>query len=276
MPEGDTIFRTARTLQRALAGRRVERFESVYPALTRVDHDAPLHGRTVDTVVARGKHLLINFSGDLILHTHMRMSGSWHVYKPGERWRAPAHELRIRIDTSRYVALAFSVSVAEFLTASTLARHEQIQALGPDLTDPSIDRSEVRRRVAANGQTPLHDVLLNQRVLAGIGNELKSEVLFVARLSPFLAADALSDEQFERLMDVAQRLMRLNIVEARVSSAFGRQTTGSLDPRAKVFVYGRSGKPCRVCGHAIAAQKTGGDARLTYWCPQCQPSTAIR
>lgn len=272
MPEGDTIFRSARTLNRALAGRTVTAFESVYPALTRIDHSTPVAGRTVAAVTARGKHLLMSFSGDLILHTHMRMNGTWHVYKPGERWRMPKHDMRVRVATASYEAIAFNVPVAEFLTADTLRRHELIQSLGPDLTDPAFDPEDVRRRLATIPNTELHDALLNQRVIAGIGNVLKSETLFVARLNPFATAGQLTAEDFDRLMAAARRLMTMNITEsASIPRAYGRATTGSLDRRANLFVYGRAGKACRRCGTAIAMKKTGADARLTYWCARCQP-----
>src|SRR5215203_1769946 len=128
MPEGDTIFRAARTLHKALAGQVIARFESMYPALTRIDHDRPLAGRTVESVAARGKHLLMHFSGDLILHTHMRMHGSWHIYKPGERWRAPARDMRVLVATAAYVAVGFNVPVAEFLTARELETHPSLSA----------------------------------------------------------------------------------------------------------------------------------------------------
>jgi endonuclease-8 len=271
LPEGDTIFRAARTLNRALAGRTVTRFESVYPALTRVDTDQPIVGRSVEAVSSRGKHLLIAFSGGLVLHTHMRMHGSWHIYRSGERWRAPAHDMRIVVGTDVYVAVAFNVPIAEFLTREQLARHSQLQALGPDLADPSFDREEVRRRLAGHDREAIHDVLLNQRVLSGIGNVLKSEVLFVTRLNPFTPAGDIDEATFNRLMDAALRLMKMNIVESvSIAPESGRRTTGSLDPKAKLFVYGRGGKPCRKCGAAIEAVKTGVDARLTYWCPACQ------
>ena len=117
MPEGDTIFRAAATLNRALQGQVVTRFVSVYPALTRVDSDTPIAGRTVDGVESRGKHLLMRFSGDLILRTHMRMSGSWHIYRPGERWQRPRADMRIVVATAAYEAVAFTVPVAEFYTA---------------------------------------------------------------------------------------------------------------------------------------------------------------
>lgn len=247
-------------------------FDSVYPALTRIDRDTPLAGRKVEGATTRGKHLLITFSGDLILHTHMRMNGSWHVYKPGERWRARRHEMRIRIATATIEAIAFNVPVAEFLTGDALSRHELIQSLGPDLADPSFDHGEVRSRMVSVADAELHDALLNQRVLAGIGNVLKSETLFVARLNPFTRVNQLTDEDFDRLMSAARRLMTMNIREsASILRVYGRATTGSLDPSANLFVYGRAGKACRRCGTAVRVKKTGVDARLTYWCPQCQP-----
>src|SRR5215207_1087386 len=102
MPEGDTIFRAARTLHRALAGRTVTRFESVFPALSRVDVDTPLAGRTVEGVTSHGKHLLMIFSGDLILRTHMRMNGSWHIYRPGEKWQRPHRDMRVIVETGEF------------------------------------------------------------------------------------------------------------------------------------------------------------------------------
>ena len=136
MPEGDTIFRAARTLHRALAGSPVTRFESAFPALNRIDDDRPLAGRTIESVAARGKHLLMTFSGDLVLRTHMRMHGSWHIYRSGERWQRPARDMRIVVETARFVAVGFNVPVAEFLSGRELSRHPQLGALGPDLLAP--------------------------------------------------------------------------------------------------------------------------------------------
>src|SRR5439155_21132568 len=150
MPEGDTIFRAAQTLHRVLAGYVVVRFESVLPALTRVDEDHPVAGRTIDSVSSRGKHLLMQFSGDLILHTHMRMNGSWHLYRPRDRWRAPARDMRLLVATASYVAVGFTIPVAEFLSGRGLQRHKELTALGPDLLDPRFDRDEVLRRIRAH------------------------------------------------------------------------------------------------------------------------------
>jgi endonuclease-8 len=274
VPEGDTIYRAAKTLHRALAGRPVARFESVYPALTRIDAAAPVAGRTIDSVTSRGKHLLIAFSGDLILHTHMRMNGSWHIYKTGERWRAPRREMRIVIATEPYVAVGFSIPLAEFLTGHQLARHSVIQSLGPDLADPLFDRHEALRRIKAHPSDAIADVLLDQRVLSGTGNVLKSETLFVAGIEPFTPVDDLSDEELDRLLDTALRLMKMNITDSPgLTPAPGRRTTGSLDWRAQLFVYGRSGLACRRCGTMIVGRKSGTDARLTFWCPGCQPES---
>jgi endonuclease-8 len=275
LPEGDTIFRAARTLHRALSGRRVTGFESVYPALTRIDASAPIAGRTVESVTSRGKHLLMTFSGDCILHTHMRMHGSWHIYRVGERWRAPRRDMRIVVTTDVFAAVGFNIPVAEFLTALQLARHPIIQSLGPDLADPAFDRDEVARRIATHALEPIAEVLLDQRVVSGIGNVLKSEVLFVAGVHPLRAGGTLDAAQLNRIIDVALRLMTMNIVESTsVPLPVGRRTTGSLDPSAKLHVYGRAGKPCRRCGTPIEVAKTGIDARLTYWCPRCQPAVA--
>src|SRR5687768_4364634 len=131
MPEGDSIFRAARALDEALAGRTVTRFDSVLSRLTRADHDAPLAGRTIDRVTPRGKHLLMWFSGDLVLHTHLRMHGSWHLYRPGERWQRPRHDMRIVLATDVWEAVAFDVPVAEFLSARDAARAPGLRDLGP-------------------------------------------------------------------------------------------------------------------------------------------------
>ena len=270
MPEGDTIFRTSRTLHRALAGRIVVRFESVYPALTRVDHDRPLRGRTVESVASRGKHVLMTFSGDLILHTHMRMNGSWYIYRADERWQRPRRDMRLLVETDAYVAVGFNVPTAEFLSASELKRHPAIRLLGPDLADPSFDRAEVLRRIREHAADAAHEVLLNQRVLAGVGNVLKSEVLFVSGIDPFARAGTLGIDRVERLLDVAVALMRMNVADTTSAVRLGRTTTRSLNPAARLWVYGREGEPCRKCGARILSKAAGLDARLTYWCPDCQ------
>jgi endonuclease VIII len=274
MPEGDTIFRAAQTLHRALAGSRVTRFESVFPALNRIDADRPLAGRTIESVSAHGKHLLVRLSGDLILRTHMRMNGSWHIYRPGERWQRPARDMRLVLETADFVAVGFNVPVAELLTARDLARHRQLRALGPDLLADPFDQTDVLHRMRAHPRDAIADALLDQRIVAGIGNVFKSEILFGAGVDPFRAVAALADEEISRIVDEARQQLRANVLRQSqtLSPAVGRRTTRSLDPHEKLWVYGRGGKPCRRCGTPIRAKKTGVDARLTYWCPACQRS----
>jgi endonuclease-8 len=254
VPEGDTIFRAARTLNQALAGRTVTRFDSVFSHLTRVDDTAPLRGRTIERVDARGKHLLIWFSGDLVLRTHMRMHGSWHIYRPGERWQRPHADMRIVIATPEYEAVAFSVPVAELTTARHLERTAAVRDLGPDILVDEFDMAEVVRRIEATPDVEIADALLDQTVVAGIGNIFKSESLFAARVNPFALVSELSRRDIERLVNAARRLMRASATERT----------------AQLSVYGRAGRPCRRCGTPISRRKQGEQARITYWCARCQ------
>ena len=274
LPEGDSIYRAARTLDRALAGRTVTRFESVFPQLTRVDVDAPLRGRTVERVEARGKHLLIWFSGDLVLRTHMRMHGSWHIYRPGERWQRPHHDMRIVIETSDMHAVAFTVPVAEFIAASALERSAAISELGPDLLASDFDAAEAVRRIHAQQPVEIADALLDQTAVAGIGNIFKSETLFVARVNPFTLVRDLSLESIERIVTAASTLMCVNVGPTAtggiVTHSGLRRTASRSDPSPRLWVYGRAGKPCRRCGTPIQWRKQGVHARSTYWCERCQ------
>ncbi len=274
MPEGDTIFRSARTLKAALAGRTVTGFRTVLAHLARVHDDCPLTGRTVDDVVARGKHILMHFSGDLILRTHMRMHGAWHLYRPGERWQRPGRDMRLVIATDAFEAVAFRVPVAEFRTAATLARDEAIQSLGPDLLDDDADLDVAIERLRALGHVPLGEALLNQRAVAGIGNVFKSEVCFAARLSPRIAVGDLDVAVLRRVLEIARAQLRANVPDARAAAltmwSGGRRTTRSANPAHALWVYGRAGQRCRRCATPIEVFAEGLDARLTYWCPRCQ------
>ena len=258
MPEGDTILRAARALHRALAGRTVTRFDSVFPRLTRIDHDAPLSGRTIDRVEALGKHLLIHFSGDLVLRTHMRMHGSWHIYRPGERWQRPRHQMRIVIETGVLDAVAFDVPIAELGSQAELARSPAIRDLGPDILADDFDIDQAVQRIEERRTMSIAEALLDQHAIAGIGNIYKNESLFVARVSPFATVESLSREAIEKTVTSAAKLMKANVGEGA---------------RRRFWVYERGGQPCRRCGSIIQRRKQGVDARSTYWCARCQLPT---
>jgi endonuclease-8 len=270
MPEGDTIARAASAMHRALAGRVVTAFTTGLAPLARVDDDTPIAGRTIEACRAVGKHLLIAFSGGLHLRTHMRMHGSWHLYRPGERWRRSPRAARIQIDTDAWVAVAFDVPVAEFVREADLQRHRPLAMLGPDLTVPAFDRDEAVARVLASGERAIGEALLDQRVVAGIGNVLRSETLFLAGVHPETPARGLGREQIDRLLTTAAGLLQRN---ARPDLPT-RNTTGSRAPGRALWVYSRTGEPCRRCGTAIRSAARGLEARRVYWCPECQALTS--
>jgi endonuclease VIII len=278
MPEGDTIFRTARTLHKALAGSEVTGFETAYASLASVHDNTPVTGRIVEKVEARGKWLLIYFSGDLILVTHMLMHGSWHIYRPGERWHWTRSHMRVLIRTEKYEAVGFEIPVARFHTARSLERHSAIPQLGPDLLKGSFAQDDAKARVLARADEQIANVLLNQTVMAGIGNVYKSEICFVCRVHPFRLVSSLSASEIDCLVDAARKLLAANVTESsgnRVVTYTGsRRTTGNTDPSARVWVYGRKGKECRRCGTPIQMRRQGLGARSTYWCPECQHISA--
>jgi len=254
MPEGDTIFRAARTLNEALAGRTVTHFESVFSRISRANDHFTIPGRTIERVDARGKHLLIWFSGDLVLRTHMRMHGVWHLYRRGTRWRRPHSDLRLVIGTAEYEAVAFNVPVAELIHAGELERSPLLQNLGPDILAEEFDAAEAAQRIAVTPEIDIAEALLNQQALAGIGNIFKCEALYASGLDPFTRVADLSREDIVRVVEKARRLMRASVAGRRMAFS----------------VYGRGGRPCRRCGTTIARRKYGDEARVTYWCPRCQ------
>lgn len=264
MPEGDTIFRAARTLHRALAGQRVTRFETQLPKLSRVDDDAPLAGRIVERVEATGKWMSIYFSGDLILLSHMLMSGSWHIYRPEERWRRPRIQMRAALYTEPYVAVLFQAQIAEFHTPASLER--RIGHLGPDVLADDFSPSEAMAQLRSRPELEVGVALLSQSLVAGLGNVFKSEVCFAARVHPFRAVGSLSIEELGSLMSHARKMMLANVH----NNAPMRTTTERLNPTERLWVYGRRGEGCRVCGTAILSRKQGLEARTTFWCPECQ------
>jgi endonuclease VIII len=276
MPEGDTIFRTARALGRALVGKPITGFRSTYPLLTRCNDDRPLIGQLVESVESRGKWLLIHFSGGDTLATHMLMSGSWHLYRHGERWQQQRINMRIVIETADFIAVGFRVPVARIHTAQSLARDPKIPGSALDILSADFDATAAAFRILTCSNEEIADVLLHQEILAGVGNVFKSEICFLAGIHPFCHVAALSRTQIAALIATARKLISANVLEDSGDTivtfrGLHRRTTHESDPTASLWVYGRAGDPCRRCAQPIQRRIQGPDARVTFWCPRCQP-----
>lgn len=265
MPEGDTIHRTAATLRPVLVGRTLTRLEA-----PRLPREMPPTGTTVTAVEARGKHLLVHFDDGHVLHTHMRMTGSWHVYRVGQRWRRARSRLRVLLADDEVQAVCFDAPVVELLDRQALARHPRLRSLGPDLlADPDLDEALARMVALAAGDRAIVAVLLDQRVAAGIGNVYASELCFLAGVHPLTPLAQVPPATRRRLLEEAARLLRANLATTSRTTVPGARS-GAL------WVYDRAGRPCRRCGTAVVGRKVGDGARPTYWCPRCQRRDAAR
>jgi len=256
MPEGDTVFRTARRLDEALAGREVTRFDLRVPQLATVD----LRGQVVHGVVPRGKHLLMRI-GEHTLHSHLRMDGAWFVYRPGEKWRHPAFKVRAIVGTAEREAVG--VDIAEVELVPTRDEDDLVGFLGPDPLSADWDAVEAATRLLADSRS-IHVALLDQRNVAGFGNEYAAELLFLRGVLPTRPA---SDVDVPALLALGVRTIRAN------RDRRNRTFTGVDRPGQATWVYGRAGRPCRRCGTPIRTGAQGADPtreRITFWCPNCQ------
>ena len=245
MPEGDTIWRTANALRPRLTGKRLT---EVSPERFR-----RLEGATVTAVEANGKHLLIRFDSGLVLHSHMRMTGAWHLYRPGEAWRKPARLAKVVLGNVDTVAVLFSAPVVE-LVRDREAAHD-LRHLGPDILAPELDQAEILRRARVSERQALGELLVDQRVAAGIGNIHKCESLWRLRLDPWRLAAELSDEELDKLYGEARSMM-----------------LAALHGRFRHAVHGKTGRSCPRCLGRISCRLQGEPARFTYHCPTCQGS----
>ncbi len=259
VPEGDTIHRTATALRTALVGKPLVYFEA-----PRLVGPLPVLGRVVERVESRGKHLEIVWDDGLVLHTHLRMTGSWHLYRVGERWRRPTSQLRAAIQVADWVAVCFNAPTVETYRSFDPLRHPVLGRLGPDLCRADADLAECVRRMAAYPErtTPIAEVLLDQRVTCGVGNVYRCEVLWACELSPFAQVGALADADRWQLVNAAARMLRANL--NRVGRVTAPHVGGGL------AVYGRNGQPCPRCHDTVAVRRFGEHARVLYWCPTCQ------
>jgi endonuclease-8 len=263
VPEGDTIHRTAARLHATLAGRALVRLElSRVRGLARV----PSPGTEITAVEAVGKHVLVRFADGTTLRSHMRMSGSWHVYPRGAVWRRPAHLARAVVEVDGWVAVCFAAPVVELERDDTALAH-----LGPDLTSPTVGEADVEAAVArfadcAKPDDEIGAVLLDQRIACGVGNAVKSETLFVCRLDPFTPLRDIDVPMRRRVIENAARLLRSGAKTGAHGSGLGGAPA----------VYGRAGQPCGRCGARVQRRRQGEQARSTYWCPACQVHPAAR
>ena len=264
MPEGDTIHKAARRLRDALAGHEIVRFEFRRdPRGSRL----PAPGVRVRSVDARGKHLLIEFDDGARLHTHMQMSGAWHVYAPGERWRRPAHRARVVVEVDDgTTAVCFDAPVVELRragrTSPSTRAYRALERLGPDLCTPDPDLAIVLANAAAiDGRTEVAAMLRDQRIASGVGNVFVSEICWACGVHPFTPVQYLDGDTLRALYDTAHRMLVANLL-----------TSGRRTHARGLAVYGRAGRPCPRCRNPIEHARRGEPPRSAYWCPHCQPS----
>lgn len=260
MPEGDTVFLTGAILRRALVGRRLTRTDFRHPALATAD----LTGAEVVAVRTVGKHLFIRFSDESSLHSHLRMDGSWRVFRPGQRWTMPAHQARVILEHPAAQAVGFRVHDLQLLP--TEAEQRLVGHLGPDLLDPEWSDDHAKRAgsaLARRGDEQLGTALLDQRVMAGIGNLYKTEICFLLGVSPWTPV---AEVDAGKAVELARRLLSAN------AWRYEQSTTGELSPGRRTWVYERTRKGCLRCGGPVrvASQGTGVHARPTWFCPRCQ------
>ncbi|QBJ95395.1 Fpg/Nei family DNA glycosylase [Rhodococcus sp. ABRD24] len=259
MPEGDTVWQAAHRLDTALAGHTLTECDIRVPRYATID----LSGHTVGSVIPRGKHLLTRV-GDHTIHTHLKMEGAWHVYSRGARWKRPAHQARIVLGTEDTVAVGFSLGVTEVI--ATADESSVVGHLGPDLLGPDWDAATATANLAAAENRPIGEALLDQRIMAGIGNVYRNEICFLRGIDPRTPTSRVPD--LPKVVGLAHRLLQAN--RARTV----RVTTGDRRPGRRDWVYGRAGQPCLRCGTLIVTEEFGeepGRERSIFRCPNCQP-----
>jgi endonuclease VIII len=277
VPEGDTLFRIASALAPRLTGQAVRSLVLRHQTIDR------LVGHRITKVEARGKHLLVFFDEGTALHTHLRMGGTWHLYAENERWKRSPVSATVVLAAADIVAVCFRAPVARLVRATLLAGDSLVGRLGPDLCAEAFDADAALGRLRRLDGAELGDALMDQHLVAGIGNVYKSEVLFHERLDPFAPVRSYSDEELSRLLAFARRIMVANATAkggaAGPSALFAHTRTTHVARRmgeGPLAVYRRAGEPCYACGGAIRMERQGEARRSTYFCPSCQVERAGR
>lgn len=258
MPEGDTVYRSARALNEVLAGRVLDRCDIRVPAFATVD----LTGERVESVVSVGKHLLHRI-GEFTIHSHLKMEGSWHIYHGDTKWQRPAWQARAILGVPDVTTVGFQLGELEVVPRER--EGELVGYLGPDILSPDWDPGLALRNLLADPDRPIGLAILDQRVIAGLGNVYRNELCFLRGVLPTRPVKDVPDPV--ALIDLAHRLILAN--RDRVE----RSTTGNLRRGQLTWVQGRSRRPCRRCGTPIREGKLGDSElteRVTYFCPVCQ------
>jgi endonuclease VIII len=264
MPEGDTVFLTGRRLDRALAGKTLARTDFRHPALATTD----LAGHAVHEVRTVGKHLFTRFSGALSLHSHLKMDGAWEIYQPGSRWRHPAHEVRVILGAEDVQAVGFRLHDLQLLPTPEESR--LVGHLGPDLLDPEWTEQHAGRAATALAADPARELglaLLDQRIMAGVGNLYKVEICFLLGVTPWTQVSEVDPAE---AVTLARKLLLAN------AWRYEQSTTGELARGRRNWVYERSRQGCFRCGGRVRVGSQGHDVqhRPTWFCPRCQRGPA--
>ncbi len=261
MPEGDTLFRTARSLRTVLLDKVILRARSSLLHLKARE----LEGRRVLDVEAYGKNLFIRLDDETTLYSHLRMTGSWHIYQPTEPWQKPERYMKVALDVGDFMIVCFSAPQVELWRTEALARDPRIAGLGPDILQDDFDISLVTQEFLRRSEYPLGEAVMSQRLVSGIGNIYKSETLFVCGADPFAQVKRFTEDEIRTVLKVARDLMLSNLVRER-------KTTPDLPGMPNFWAYGRRGRPCLECREPIRVRRQGEAARTTYYCPTCQPT----
>ncbi len=261
MPEGDTIFRIATNLRKVLDGKVIDlatgRFE--------LDNMRSVAGSRVIGVESRGKHLIIHFSEQQVLHSHMGMTGSWHIYRKQDVWQKPESQAFAVLHTADWVVVCFTPKTIRLMSERQLLRDPYLQKLGPDILGPPIADTIILDRLRSQNAITIGEAVMNQMVVAGIGNVYKSEILFLTKIHPLTRVSLLSDRQLLEVRDIAAKLMKLN-------RTINARRTRFLGDSQRLWVYNRKGDACLKCSEPIQVLRQGDLARSTYFCPTCQPA----
>lgn len=271
MPEGHTIKVAADTLREVLLDRTIISFHSSFKKAQAEGWQPHIQGHAVTAARSHGKNLFLEFSSGYVLYTHMLLWGSWHVYRVGEPWQKEARKARVVLQTATHVAVLFSAPICELIHRDDLAAHKTAET-GPDLLADTFDAAEAERRfrAAMHAEREVGELIMDQTVIAGIGNVLKSEILFEAGIHPQRLPGSVTAAEWATFVQAARTLIQRSYSNGGFDGAF-LPPGAEVEPHRYGYVYRRRTYPCLRCGTPIQMARQGQRQRMTYFCPTCQP-----